>query len=231
MSRRSQAGFSPADPIASFDVSSLLSWSADHFREYPWRHTTNPFHVLVAEFMLRRTRADQVVAVYVETIRRYPEPASVLGDSEETVARSLQALGLDWRIAQFRSLCAALVERFGGEVPEGYPDLTSLPGVGPYVASAVRVFAFNCPDAIADANVLRVVSRYCGIVLGDSTRRSARLLNALAALVPTSDPRRFWWAMIDFAADVCTARNPKHDICLLADGCSFVREIRREGSR
>ncbi|PKL32967.1 MAG: hypothetical protein CVV45_10060, partial [Spirochaetae bacterium HGW-Spirochaetae-10] len=49
----------------------LLQFFEEHHRSYPWRRTKNWFHLLMAEMMLRRTRADQVLPVYKEFTDRY----------------------------------------------------------------------------------------------------------------------------------------------------------------
>src|ERR1043166_9214509 len=51
---------------------SLFHWGHANFIPFPWRFTENKFHALLAEMMLQRTRAEQVVPVYNEFIRRYP---------------------------------------------------------------------------------------------------------------------------------------------------------------
>ncbi len=56
----------------------LLSWSQDHLRVFPWRSTDNPFHILIAEMMLRRTQAKQVVPIYNQFILQYPDPQKLM---------------------------------------------------------------------------------------------------------------------------------------------------------
>lgn len=180
--------------------------------------------MLAAEFMLRRTKADQVVAVYRRFAKCYATPADVLADPSETTSALLAPLGLHWRIAQFRSLCGALVDRHEGTVPSSFDDLSALPGVGPYVAAAVRVFAFHEPEPLIDANVLRFLSRYFSMTVTDSSRRSRGVLDGVAALVPVDQPQNFWWALLDLTALVCTPRGPQHDICPLRAKCRAVND-------
>jgi A/G-specific adenine glycosylase len=42
----------------------LLDWVEDNLRDYPWRRTSNPYSILVAEFLLQRTDADTVAPIY-----------------------------------------------------------------------------------------------------------------------------------------------------------------------
>jgi len=50
----------------------ILQWWYENKRDYPWRHERDPYRILIAEIMLQRTKAEQVVPVYVEFISRYP---------------------------------------------------------------------------------------------------------------------------------------------------------------
>jgi A/G-specific adenine glycosylase len=205
------------------DSRSLVRWWRSHGRDFPWRRTRDPFPVLVAEFMLRRTRASQVAPVYEKFFRRYSTPEDALAESPTSLQSVFTPLGLQWRIDQFRTLCDELVERHLGQVPEDRAQLLSLTGVGAYTAGAVRVFAFGYADALIDVNVIRVLSRYFGVGLGDSARRSTALLEEVRQLVPTRRPREFWWAMLDTAAVHCNYLRPQHEGCPLSASCAAVR--------
>jgi A/G-specific adenine glycosylase len=217
----------PADATASakrqlrgrIETASLRRWWKVHKRNYPWRSSKNPFHILCAEFMLRRTRADQVVPVYLNVTGRYSSPQDVISEPEVQTLAVLAPLGLHWRIHQFRSLCSTLVEDYDGRVPTAFQDLIQLPGVGPYVAAAVRIFAFGQSEPLIDTNILRVFSRYFGVPLPDSRRRATGTLKAVAGIVPRRNVRSFWWALLDLASGVCTHRSPAHDLCPLASTC------------
>ncbi len=108
-------------------------------REFPWRGTSDPYAVLIGELLLQRTRAEQVEPVYREFLRRWPSAAALGRARSTSLRRVLHPLGLTKRAEQIERLAVALGEL--EEVP-GDPDtLALLPGVGPYVAHAVPVFA------------------------------------------------------------------------------------------
>ena len=50
--------------------SKIVDWYENNGRLYPWRETNDPFRVLIAELMLRRTKADQVKTVYEQFIKK-----------------------------------------------------------------------------------------------------------------------------------------------------------------
>jgi A/G-specific adenine glycosylase len=50
----------------------LLSWYGRHGRDLPWRHTEDPYHILVSEIMLQQTQVERVLPKYTEWLRKYP---------------------------------------------------------------------------------------------------------------------------------------------------------------
>jgi A/G-specific adenine glycosylase len=171
--------------------------------------------------MLRRTRAEQVVPVYEKFLRRFPHPQTLASAGEEEVRTFLWPLGLAWRVPAFRQLARRLVEEYGGQVPYDDKALLSLPGVGEYVAGAVRCIAFDEPVVLADVNTVRVAGRYFGFPVNAESRRRTRVKQAVARLVDLSKPRESNLALLDFAATVCRSQRPLHEQCPVADRCTW----------
>jgi A/G-specific adenine glycosylase len=110
-----------------------------------------------------------------------------------------------------------LVDRFDGHVPVTNAELRSLPGIGPYTAAAIEVFAFERDVAVYDTNVARVIAR---AVLGAPT--SAAVGWQLAAdMVPKGAGWMYNQALLDFGATVCTARAPQCSSCPLRRRCAW----------
>ncbi len=198
----------------------LIAWGKTNFREYPWRLANNPYEILIAELMLHRTQARQVVKVYDQFIARYPNPHRLLQATEEEVESSLHSLGLVWRIRLVRELAQILVTRYEGKVPVEKGTLVLLPGVSDYVASAVRCFAWNLPEAIVDTNTVRVVGRLLGLETKDSSRRNQQVRKLIRDLVDRDAPREYSFALLDLADGICLAkRQPLHAICPVLSYC------------
>lgn len=200
----------------------LVSWGKANFRAYPWRLTTNPYEILVAELMLHRTQARQVVKVYKQFIARYPGPENLLQASEGEIESFLHSLGLLWRIRLIRKLAEVLVTRYEGEVPFEMDQLISLPGVSEYIASAVRCFAWNLPEAIVDTNTVRVIGRLFDLQTKDSSRRNPRFRKIIRDLVDTDAPRDYNFAILDLADKICLKRQPPlHTQCPVFGYCQY----------
>ena len=110
----------------------LLAWFAGHGRDLPWRHTRDPYAILVSEVMLQQTQVERVVPRYLAWLERWPTVAALAAASTADVIRAWQGLGYNRRALSLQR-AARLVSA------HGWPDdLTKLPGVGPYATSTSR---------------------------------------------------------------------------------------------
>src|SRR3990172_5346873 len=110
----------------------IVNWSRRHGRSYPWRSTYDPFKVLIAEMMLRRTKADQVKPVYEQLFREFPDLDAVAGAEDQKLRRMLSPLGLRWRLPAFAQVAREVKEKYGSKVPDKREELTGLAGVVDY---------------------------------------------------------------------------------------------------
>ncbi len=212
--------------VASFRRD-LIAWGHEHFRSFPWRFSQYPYHLLIAEVMLHRTQASQVAPIYERFIERYPDIASLSGAARDDLHHILYSLGLRWRIDLIIDMVEQINERFAGRVPEEKTDLLSLPGVSGYVASAVRCFAWNLPDAIIDTNTVRITGRLFDLPIKDSSRRSALFRRLITALVDPDEPRLYNFALLDLGAEICTkAQRPLCERCPVQKYCSYGSKIK-----
>jgi A/G-specific adenine glycosylase len=163
--------------------------------------------------MLRRTRADQVVPVYERVAKRYQTAEELASAPAEELRELLYPLGLEWRADNIVSMVHEVIERYGGEVPGTKDELMALPGVGDYVASAVACFSGDEPLPIIDTNVVRVIGRVFGLRLDGEARRRREIRDAAAMCLDRHQPRLYNYALLDFAALVCTASAPRCSEC------------------
>ena len=189
----------------------LLDWYATDRRDLPWRHTTDPYRILVAEVMSQQTQIARVVPAYETFVARFPTVDHLAVAPLRDVMALWTGLGYNNR-AQRLHATAKLVSA------EGWPDtlegLLELPGVGPYTAHAVAAFAMGARVPAIDTNLKRVLSRWHGEELeGDVLVRAAR--DALA-----EDAASWNQAIMDLGATICTPRSPRCDVCPVARFCA-----------
>jgi A/G-specific adenine glycosylase len=168
----------------------LLGWFQTSGRDLPWRHTKDPYAILVSEVMLQQTQVARVVPRWERWLERWPTVDALAAASPAEVIREWQGLGYNRR--------ALALHRAAQHVAaHGWPDdLTELPGVGRYTADAVACFAFGRDVLPVDVNVRRV------------QERSGAAFTAASAQ-----------ALMDLGATVCLARVPRCGECPLAAAC------------
>lgn len=202
--------------------SELLRWWRDHRRALPWRETSDPFRVLLAEVLLQRTPWWKVARAYETLLARWPTPEALasapLGDLVEVV----RPLGLLSRAPRIRDLAAAVARR--GGVPAVEAELRELPGVGEYVARAVRSFAFRTGDALVDSVSGRVLRRVFGLPHEGEPARDPALWVLARAVVGRARAAHVNWAILDLGAALCKPKRPRCPECPLAGHCAWARQ-------
>src|SRR5467141_1286339 len=169
----------------------LRSWYDVNRRDLPFRRTRDPYRILIAEYLLQRTRIASGVPYYHRFLKRFPSVQVLAAAPLDDVLAVWEGLGFYRRARNLHAAAQAIVERFGGEIPRSYDDLESLPGMGPYTAGAVASIAFGIPVPAVDGNVTRVIVRLFRIhedVRTGATRR--RIAEIARGLVSPEDPCR-----------------------------------------
>ena len=199
----------------------LRSWYRTHGRhQLPWRQSRSPWSVFLAEFLLLRTRAESVARVFPGVLERFPGAETVIGDAPVWKCLS-HSLGLRWRTDSFVEACHSLKSRHHGDIPVSRKELLDLPGVGHYIASAIRSFAWNLPEILVDTNTMRLAGRLSGNMIDNRHHRSQRIRTQVGRLtdVSTTNPREDNYALLDLAATVCLPSRPLCRQCPISECC------------
>lgn len=199
----------------------VIRWFNKNKRNYPWRETRDPFKVLIAEMMLRRTKADQVKAVYDRLFAEYPDVETMAKAGNKELEQILYPLGLKWRTPAFGLVAREVKEKYQCKIPEAREELTTLPGVGEYVAGAVLSIAYGKEEWIVDSNIVRLFRRYFGIKTSKEGRRDKHVVEIAKAYVSGKDPRKANLALLDFAALVCLPGDPGCIQCPVSAACHY----------
>ena len=184
----------------------LLGWYADNGRDLPWRHTRDPYAILVSEIMLQQTQVPRVIPKFAAFLAAYPRLEDLARAPLDDVLRHWRGLGYNNRARRLRDCAAAAVAAAAGshaELPRTVADLRDLPGIGPYTARAVLVFAHNDDLAAVDANVRRVLTHELSLPVDLGDRE---LQTVAEGAVPRGRSRDWHNALMDYGALVLTAR-------------------------
>jgi len=196
----------------------LIEWWSREGRDLPWRRSRDPWAVLVSELMLQQTQVPRVVDRYVRFLDRFPTVAACAAAPVGDVIEEWAGLGYNRRAVHLHRAATACVERHGGELPDSLDALLALPGVGPYTARAVLVFAHERDIGLVDTNAGRFVARCLA-----GRRLAPREAQATAdAAVPSGWGWTWGQAVFDLGASVCRKRAPRCDACPVRAHCAWA---------
>ena len=190
----------------------LAVWK--HYREsgrhgLPWRLTKDPYRILVSEVMLQQTQVARVIEKYKAFLIRFPNARRLAEAPLSDVLKAWSGLGYNRRAKYLKAAAEVIVRGYGGRVPKAAIVLRTIPGIGPYTASAVRVFAFNEPDALIETNIRAAFIHHFFADTSISTGRHKLMGVADTELLPIirkaaegQDPRTWHWALMDYGAHI-----------------------------
>ena len=171
----------------------------------------------------------ETAATFFKTfIRLYPDWQSLSQADIKVLEDALQPIGLyKQRASRLHALALEMVKR-KGIIPSDKSELELLPFFGQYLINAVTLQIFKVPAPLLDVNMARVLERYFAPRKLADIRFDGFLQNLAAEVVSDPSSKETNWAILDFGALVCTARNPKCETCILAQKCTFFVLTKRQ---
>lgn len=204
----------------------LHSWYRQHARDLPWREKkTNPYHVLVSEFLLQQTQVKQAIPYYHRFLKRFPTLRALADAPLDSVLKAWEGCGYYARARNLHKTAKKIMDEYGGKIPRAREKLLELPGIGPYLAASISSIAFEKPHAVLDGNVIRVLSRVAAYSHAADSSKAKKQLQKTAqgwmdrAVQSSIPPSLHNQAMMELGALVCTPKHPKCETCPLAKGC------------
>ena len=213
---------SKINKLRKFTLKLLAWWDPSSF-DYPWRKTSDPYKILISEFMLRKTTRNQVKRIYEDFFRKYPSIKALHGADVESIKNTIRSLGMEhFKAVALKELAEIVVKEYDKKIPEERRLLEKLPGVGAYIANAVLCLAYGKNVPLLDTNTVRVLKRVFSLM---STRKRVRddpkMWEFVSSLIPKNRARNFNLAVLDFAATICLPKKPKCSICPLLAICDY----------
>lgn len=215
---------SPLELPASHDLTllqqRLIDWFAGAARDLPWRHTRDPYRILVAETMLQQTQVDRVLPRYTAFLEVFPTLEKLAHAPTAAVIQMWAGLGYNRRAVHLQRTARVVLSEHGGIFPNDVALLQQLPGIGPYTAGAIACFAFEQDVAFMDTNIRRVLRRIMvGPDSADQLPGDRQLLPLAQALIPPGQGWTWNQAVMELGALICTAAAPACHRCPLRMHC------------
>lgn len=203
----------------------ILSFYQEHKRDLPWRNIENPYYTLVSEMMLQQTRVDTVIPYFLRFIDKLPSIESLSKVSEDELLKLWQGLGYYRRAINLQKAAKMVMEKYQGVIPDNYPDLIKLPGIGEYTSKAILSIAFNQKAVAVDGNVLRVFTRYYGIYEDISLDKTKAFVEErVLGLFPNHSQSDFMQALMEIGALICIpSTEPLCTSCPLKNECYALK--------
>ncbi len=208
------------DKIKSSLGRQLLAWYRRNQRCLPWRKTNDPYRIWISEIMLQQTQVDTVIPYYHRFRKAFPTVSSLARAPLQKVLKVWENLGYYSRARNMHAAARMIVEKFGGQIPDKWEEIKSLPGIGEYTAGAILSIAYGQTLPAVDRNVRRILCRLFAIQKPVEDAQEQKQLQKLAAsLIPVKHPGDFNQALMDLGATICKAQNPDCFRCPVAGHC------------
>ena len=200
----------------------LLVWYNNQNINFPWRNTNDPYSIWISEVMLQQTRISTVVPYYRLWLSVFPNIESVAKSNIDNILKIWEGLGYYRRAHNFHRACKIIYYNYSGQIPKDPSEFLKLPGVGPYINSAVMSIAFKIPLPAIDVNAIRVVSRLNSINIPFPQSKNI-IFSFLQNIIDKHKPGDFNQAIMDFGREICSSNSAKCSICPLTYYCkSYV---------
>lgn len=183
------------EALASFRQA-VIEHFRQHARDFPWRHTYDPYQILISEVMLQQTQVARVCGKYEDFVASFPNIRALAEAPTADVLRAWQGLGYNRRALGLQRSAQIMLAEHGGSVPRSVTQLLRLPGIGPATASAVCAFAYNMPVSFIETNIRAAFLHFFfrdGIAVPDKA-----VLPLVTATLDRQNPRDWYYALMDY---------------------------------
>ena len=183
-------------------------------------HRTN-YELIVAVALSAQTTDKSVNKITPKLFKTYPTAEALAKADVNDVMDMIRTIGMyKVKSKNIIALANKLQSDYAGKVPSSYEDLESLPGVGRKTANVVRAVGFKIPSLAVDTHVFRTGKRI-GFSNSDTVDKVER---DLMKVIPKKRWIRAHHSLIFHGRNLCTARNPKCNLCDIMKYCEYTEK-------
>lgn len=175
----------------------VLSWWSTHKRDLPWRHTRDPYRILVSEFMLQQTQVLRVLGKYAEFIKAFPTVNDLAHASPAQVLRIWKGMGYNRRALYLQRAAKMIIDEHQGTFPFTERELHKLPGLGKYTARALLVFAYEQEVPLVDTNIRQIITHF---FFNGEPQKESVIEEVAGQLIPPGKSWEWHQALMDYGA-------------------------------
>jgi A/G-specific adenine glycosylase len=179
---------------------------------------------LVSEILLQQTNVEKIIQPYLKIIRAYRNINDLANANINFLRSIFKDIGLFYRADRLKNIAGEVVKNNKGLIPDKWEELIKINGIGYYICSTVLCFGYNQSYAVLDTNVIRIFDRLLDIKsIKKRPRDDVNLWKFAQTLLPEDRYVDYNYAILDFAASVCTKYKPKCSICIFNFMCFNVK--------
>ena len=180
---------------------------------------STPFELLVAVVLSAQATDQGVNKATAKLFAAANTPEAILALGEEGLKHYIRTIGLfNSKARNIMGLCARLIERHGGQVPNTREALEVLPGVGRKTANVILNTAFGQHTIAVDTHIFRVANR-TRLAPGKNVRE---VEDKLVRWTPREHRKDAHHLLILHGRYTCTARRPRCPECVIVDLCEWA---------
>ncbi|HOO71465.1 MAG TPA: winged helix-turn-helix transcriptional regulator [Spirochaetota bacterium] len=176
----------------------IKDYYSRHRRDFPWRRTSDPYHIVVSEVMLQQTQTDRVALKFPEFISRFPTIESLASAELSEVLLAWQGLGYNRRGMMLHRLARKVAAEREGRIPDTPEELVDLPGIGRATAASIAVFAFNRPLVFIETNIRSVFIHF--FFFDKENIADSMIVPLVEATLDRESPYHWYSALMDYGA-------------------------------
>ncbi len=180
-----------------------------------------PVQLLVATILSAQCTDERVNKVTPELFARFPDAIALANADREVLETLIRSTGFYRNKAKnIQGACQKIVEYFGGNVPKTMEELLLLPGVARKTANVVLAHGFGINAGVTVDTHVKRLSQRLGLT---KETEPVKIERDLMSLFPQKDWENYSIRLIYHGRQICKARNPNCQDCLLAHLCPSVQ--------
>lgn len=177
---------------------------------------SSPLQLLISTILAAQCTDKRVNEVTKDLFQKYPDVDAFATADQNELEQDIRSTGFYRNKAKnIISCCQDLISKHGGEVPRTMKELTALAGVGRKTANVVLGDAYGVPGVVVDTHAKRLSRRF-GLTQEETPKK---IEFDLMEVLPKDKWTKFCHQLIDHGRAVCTARNPKCELCGMRNLC------------
>jgi A/G-specific adenine glycosylase len=204
-----------------FFQENIIKWFNENGRDFPWRKKNlTPYQLVIAEVLLQRTKAETISKFYPLFLKKYPSWKSLNKTRLAALEKVLKPIGLyKQRAALLKKLAKEMI-LLKGILPKEKAKIEKLPFAGQYITNAILQFVYNKPAPLLDINMARVLERFFEPRKLSDIRYDSYLQELAWKIIDHKKSKKINWGILDYAAKICTIKNPSCIKCALRIKCT-----------